>query len=98
MEIGYFIKVSDKLLFVNNNLVIAVTDKEAKVIEGYGNHTDFESVIALENGYFVVADTPKGITIYKFDGKKVSKSNFYDEELLSPRTELLELMDIIYYK
>lgn len=77
MEVGYFIKVANDLLFVNNNITIRMTSKEAKVITGFGSHPDFESVIALDNGYFAVIDTPKGITVYKYDGRKIDKSNFF---------------------
>ncbi|TXI31990.1 MAG: hypothetical protein E6Q58_04530 [Niabella sp.] len=35
LEVGYFIKVSDDLLFVNNNKTIKVTKKSASIVKGF---------------------------------------------------------------
>jgi len=38
LEIGYFIKVGEDLLFVNNYVTIKMGIDSAKVIEGYQQH------------------------------------------------------------
>lgn len=35
LEIGYFIKLDNGLLFVNNNVTIKFSGKTAKVLSGY---------------------------------------------------------------
>lgn len=52
LELGYFIKMDNSLLFVNNKFAISATKSSAKVLAGYQQMTEFESVVALENGSF----------------------------------------------
>ena len=73
LEVGYFIKVSNDLLFVNNNKTIKVGTNSASILKGFEFHEQFESVHDFENGTFGVLETRKGITLYKYNGTAVQK-------------------------
>lgn len=97
LELGYFIKMDNTLLFVNNKFAISVTKSSAKVLPGYRPMTEFESVVALENGTFATLETTKGISIFYFNGKEV----VFVEQIKPTQIVAkggVELKDIIYWR
>jgi hypothetical protein len=78
LSVGYFVKVGTDLLFVNGEVAIKLTFSSAEVLEGYEHYDHFESVVALENGYFAVVNSPTGIHVYKYTGAAVKKTNVFN--------------------
>ena len=65
MSVGYFVKIRDNLIFVNDRFAIKVTDDKANVINGLEEFDEFVSATAVhDNQYLAIAYRHMGVRFY----------------------------------
>ena len=65
LQPGYIVRVSNKLVFVNNEYAILLTKDEATKLSGYEKNQNFVTAVTVSENYFAVACANTGVKFYK---------------------------------
>lgn len=71
LQVGYFVKVGNDVVFVNNKYAILVGNKQASKIEGYTGGKNFVTVVTVQDQFIAIGYEDSGVVIYKYANNKL---------------------------